>query len=184
MIDQNQLHPFAEVTRLLRSKRQKLYVKQGYLALLRNVIVMAFLVMIAFTWVFSVTAVRGSDMYPAILDGDLLLGYRLETNYQKNDVVVCTIEGKEVVGRIVAKAGDRVDITEDGRLFVNGTEQQGEIVFPTYAGEQSYPYVVPDSCIYILGDYRTHATDSRDFGAVELQDVISKVVSVFRNRGI
>ena len=123
-------------------------------------------------------------MYPAILDGDILIGYRLDKNYLKNDVVVCRADEQKIIGRVAARAGDSVDITEDGRLFVNGTEQTGEIAFPTEPGDQTYPYTVPEGCVYILGDYRTHTTDSRDFGPVPTKDIKGKVISLFRRRGI
>ena len=123
-------------------------------------------------------------MYPAILYGDIVLGYRLDTNYLKNDVVVCKAGSRKVIGRVVARGGDSVDMTKDGRLFVNGTEQTGEIAFVTNPGKQSYPYTVPDGCVYLLGDYRTNTTDSRSFGAVKVENIKAKVVSIFRRRGI
>ena len=43
---------------------------------------------------------------------------------------------------------------------------------------------VPEGCVYLLGDYRTNTTDSRDFGPVEEKQIKAKVVSIFRRRGI
>lgn len=184
MENENNLHPFSDVSRMLKQKRYRLATKRGYISLLKNVAAMTLLILIAFSQIFIVVAADGISMYPAILDGDILLGYRLETEYLKNDVVVYESGEKKAVGRVVAKAGDRVDITEEGQLFVNGTEQKGEIVFLTYPGTQSYPYIVPENCVFILGDNRTHSTDSREFGAVEIKNVKAEVVSIFRKRGI
>ena len=178
------LYPLWEVKEEIRKKRYRLAARRGYLELGKNVAIMAVLLLVAFTQVFFITTAKGTDMYPAVLDGDILLGYRLTATYLKNDVVVCEVDGKEVVGRIVAREGDSVDITEDGTLYVNGTEQTGEIAFPTNPGAQTYPYTVPEGCVYLLGDYRTHTTDSRDFGPVEVKDIKAKVVNIFRRRGI
>ena len=178
------LHPFADVQSQLQKKRQQLMLKRGYLELAKNAAIILIIVLIAFTQVFYITVSSGSDMYPAILDGDIVLGYRLDTNYLKNDVVVCKAGGRKVIGRVVARGGDSVDMTKDGRLFVNGTEQTGEIAFVTNPGKQSYPYTVPDGCVYLLGDYRTNTTDSRSFGAVKVENIKAKVVSIFRRRGI
>lgn len=166
------------------TKKQNDSVRRGYLELLRNIAIMAVLLLIAFTQVFLITPVKGTDMYPAILDGDILIGYRLGKNYLKNDVVVCRVDGQKVIGRVAARAGDSVDITEDGRLFVNGTEQTGEIAFPAEPGNQTYPYTVSEGCVYILGDYRTHTTDSWDFGPVAIENIKGKVISLFRRSGI
>ena len=178
------LYPLQDAKEEIRKKRYRLAARRGYLELGRNVVIMAALVLVAFTQVFFITTARGTDMYPAVLDGDILLGYRLTTTYLKNDVVVCDVDGTEVVGRIVAREGDSVNITEDGTLYVNGTEQTGEIAFPTNPGNQTYPYTVPEGCVYLLGDYRTHTTDSRDFGPVAVTAIKAKVVNIFRRRGI
>lgn len=178
------LRPLFEAEEILRKRRFRLATRRGYWDLAKNVAVMAVLVVVALTQVFYVTIARGTDMFPAILDGDILLGYRMETKFLKNDVVICIVDGKQVVGRVVAREGDNVNITESGTLFVNGTEQTGEIAFPTNPGNQTYPYNVPKGCVYLLGDYRTNTTDSRDFGPVPVSDILAKVVSVFRRRGI
>lgn len=178
------LHPLWDVREEIRKKRYRLATRKGYLDLAKNGVIMAVLLLIAFTKVFFITTASGTDMYPAILDGDILLGYRLTTTYQKNDVVVCEMDGRQVIGRIVAREGDSVDMTEDGTLYVNGTEQTGEIAFPTNPGKQTYPYTVPEGCVYLLGDYRTQTTDSRDYGPVEVKNIRAKVVNIFRRRGI
>lgn len=184
MISDKSLYPFADVSILIRKRRYNLATKRGYFALLRNVAAMVLIAAAAFTFVFSADIAVGSGMYPAVLDGDVAIGYRLEKNYVKNDVVVCEVNNQTVIGRVIAKGGDNVDITEDGELYVNGTLQQGEILFQTFPGKQEYPYVVPEGCVYILGDNRTRTYDSREFGAVSLKDIRSKVVYIFRKRGI
>lgn len=184
MENDQSLHPLEDVSRQIRQKRYRLATRRGYASLVKNIAVMAVLILAAFSQVFLLTVAKGTDMYPAVLDGDIILGYRLDTNYLKNDVVVCEVDGKEVIGRIVAREGDSVNITKEGTLFVNGTEQTGEIAFPTNPGKQTYPYTVPEGCVYLLGDYRTNTTDSRDFGPVEEKQIKAKVVSIFRRRGI
>ena len=185
MDDADALHPLGPVARALRKKRLSLATRRGYIALLRNVLILVLLVYLAFTQVFLLTVVSGADMFPAILDGDVLLGYRLEPEYRKNDVVVAELDGKTVIGRVVARGGDSVIITGEGSLFVNGTEQRGEIAFLTYPGQgQEYPFIVPPNCVYLLGDNRGDTLDSRTFGPVAETQIKAKVVAVFRKRGI
>lgn len=184
MQSNDELFLFADISDVIRKRRYNLATKRGYLTLLRNILVMTALVLAAFRFVFSADIAVGSGMYPAVLDGDVAIGYRLGKNYLKNDVVVFDVNNQTVIGRVVAKGGDNVDITESGDLYVNGTFQQGEILFQTFPGKQEYPYTVPEGCVYILGDNRTRTYDSREFGAVSLKDIRSKVVYIFRKRGI
>ena len=103
----------------------------------------------------------------------------------KNDVVVYTAQGTAHIGRIAARAGDVVTLDDSGTLLVNGTAQSGEILYPTYPGEAlTYPYSVPQGQVFILGDYRTQAQDSRSFGPVPLTQIQAKVITILRRRGL
>lgn len=53
-------------------------------------------------------------MYPNIKDGDLVVYYRLDKNYTARDLTVLDYQGSRQVRRVIAVAGDTVDITEDG----------------------------------------------------------------------
>lgn len=65
-------------------------------------------------------------------------------------------DGKEYCGRVVAKAGDSISFSDDGKFYVNGMVQSNKIMFPTDAPENAEKnIVVPENSVYILGDYRT-----------------------------
>lgn len=136
--------------------------------------------------VLLLTQVRGQDMFPSLKDGDLVLAFRLMGDAQKDDLVVLQADGQRRVMRVVARGGDVVTIDETGNLLVNGTNQAGEIMYPTYVGDAGieYPYAVPAGHVFVLGDYRTEAEDSRHFGAVPEEDVEGEVIAVLRRRGL
>lgn len=160
-------------------------ILMGYLALLGRIAFIALVTWLLFTQVFLLMQNRGTDMFPNIKDGDLIMGFRLQSDYEQDDPVVYLRDGQHRVGRIVAAAGDNVDMTEDGVLRVNGTVQAGEIMYPTYPRDTvQFPYTVPEGSVFILADYRTQAEDSRDFGAVALDDVEARVITILRRRGL
>lgn len=175
----------AAVRRIIRKRREEALIRKGYVQLFTQIIVILLVVWMLFSQVFLVTRVSGQEMFPAVKDGDLVLAYRLQGTYVKGDVVVYTVDGKAKTGRIAARWGDVVAMDDTGSLLVNGTVQSGEIVYPTYAKDAlEYPYTVPDRCVFILGDYRTQSEDSRDFGAVSLDNVKGKVITILRRRGL
>lgn len=170
---------------VISARRASLALRKDYLDLLSRAVLIALVAWIAFSQFFLLMQNRGQDMFPAVKDGDLVIAYRLQKDYEKDDLVVYLRNGEHCVGRIAARAGDYVNITEDGALLVNGTVQSGEIVYPTYPKENIvYPYAVPDGTVFILADYRTQAQDSRDFGPVETKDIEAKVLSLLRRRGL
>ena len=137
------------------------------------------------TQVYLVTQASGNEMFPAVKDGDLVLGIRLEKDYAKNDVVVYERSGTLRVGRVLARGGDIVTLSESGVVEVNGSAQGGGILYPTYPKSLlSYPYAVPEDSVFILGDCRTQAEDSRDFGPVQCSAVKAKVITLIRRRGL
>ena len=173
------------LTDVYKKRREKIALRQGYLGLFVRILAVAAIVYVMLSQVFLITQADGNGMFPSLKDGDLIIAFRLQSEYAKDDVVVYTAEGETRIGRIVASATDTVMLDDSGTLLVNGTAQSGEIMYPTYAGEElSYPYIVPEGCVFILGDYRTQTQDSRDFGAVELRNVKGKVITLLRRRGI
>ena len=150
--------------------------------LLTQVYLVGFLL---FTQVLFLGRMSGNEMFPAVKDGDLVLGCRLEKDYAKNDVVVYERSGTLRVGRVLARGGDIVTLSESGVVEVNGSAQGGGILYPTYPKSLlSYPYAVPEDSVFILGDCRTQAEDSRDFGPVQCSAVKAKVITLIRRRGL
>lgn len=172
-------------TEVIRARRIALNTKQEYIQLFTRIVVLALAGYLIFTQVFLITQNKGQDMFPAMKDGDLIVAFRMQKEYAKNDVVVYTVDGKQKVGRIAARETDVVTLDESGKLLVNGTVQSGEILYPTYKkGELEYPYKVPENHAFILGDYRTNAEDSRDYGPVPMNQVKGKVITIIRRRGL
>lgn len=135
--------------------------------------------------VLLVTQARGQDMFPAVKDGDLLIAYRLQRRWVQDDVVLYRQGDALRVGRVAAVGGDVVLLDDSGELRVNGTLHTGEVPYTTYPAEGlTYPYTVPEGCLFLLCDYRTQGQDSRHFGAVPEDSVAGKVITLLRRRGL
>jgi len=173
------------ISQVIQKRRASVIIANSYRSLLFQVLGLALVLYILFGHVFLLTQVTGNEMFPALEDGDVILAYRLHERYMKNDVIVYEHEGKLVTGRVLGRDGDVINMDDSGALQVNGTNQGGEIMYPTYAKEGiTYPYVVPDGCLFIIEDYRTQCEDSRDFGPISDSDVVGKVITLLRRRGI
>lgn len=168
-------------------KKQTAYDKQelkrGYLSLLCKLAVTAAVLLLFFSFVCLLWRVQGQEMFPAVRDGDLLLASRLDKQYSRGDVVIYEAEGQRRVGRIVARESDRLEITKDGNLTVNGAMQSEAVFYPTQAEQEDFSVQVPEGCVYILGDHRDACRDSRDFGPVPAEHVKGKVIGLLRIRG-
>lgn len=170
---------------VIRKRRADLNIKAGYKDLFKRVLIVVLVVWLLLSFVFLVCRANGMSNFPAIKDGDLMIAYRLQKKYEKDDAVIFEQKGKKIAGRIVAFESDSVVISKQGFLYVNGTRQQNEILYLTYPRTQSdFKLIVPKGKCFILCDYRTNCQDSRDFGAVEMSDIKGKVITILRRRGI
>ena len=159
---------------------------KGYLSFLIRLAVFLLILWVFFTQVLFLKRVNGTAMFPALKDGDLALGFRLETNYRSGDVILYQdTDGELHFGRILTVEGNTVDISGNGAVLINGVQESGEILFPTDdPGTLTYPYTVPEGSVFVMNDHRTESEDSRIYGAISKDQIQGKVLSILRRRGL
>lgn len=100
-------------------------------------------------------------------------------NFDRGDIVGFYYQGKILLKRVIALPGDEVAIDAEGNVYVNG-----EILEEPYISEKSlgdcdieFPYTVPETSYFVLGDQRINSVDSRNsnIGAISRDDIIGKV---------
>ena len=155
-------------------------------SLLFKVGVFAALFVMLFSFVFGAFRYADVSMAPRIADGDMAIDYRLDKDYAARDAIVFSYDGNRLVGRVVALAGDVVDITSDG-LEINGSlQQETDIQGATtqVSGGVTFPLTVGEGQVFVLGDNREEALDSRTFGCVDIDRTEGTLVALLRTRGI
>jgi len=176
----------ARPARRSRERPQTSSLLKDVLYLLLKIAAIITVVLLVFTFMFGLHRGADASMAPAVNDGDLVLFYRLDKTYAVGDALLLEFEGQKQVRRVIAMAGDTVEITEDG-LMVNGALQQEPAIYQTtqrYAGGVSFPLTVGESQVFVLGDARENATDSRVYGAVNVKDTVGKIITILRRRSI
>jgi signal peptidase I len=147
---------------------------------------MCIAVVLVFTFIYGLHRVTDADMTPAVKDGDLVIFYRLDRDYTANDLLLLSFRGQRRVARVIATRGDTVDITENG-LTVNGAFQQELNIYEKtrrYADGAKLPVTLGEAQVFVLGDSRENATDSRIYGAVNTKDTLGTVIAVIRRRNL
>ena len=114
---------------------------------------------------FTVIVVGGNGMHPALEAGDVVVCLREGSplspgSVRRGELLVLDREDAMIVRRVAAVSGDTVDIDEGGLLSVNGEPQTGGCG----GSDRTYPLTVPEGEVYVLGDYRSFAIDSRSRG--------------------
>ena len=150
---------------------------------LRKAAMLAALLFVVFGVVFGLAILPDDTMKPRLQPGDLLFYYRLPRAYTAGEVVVFTAEEKQYVGRVAARGGDTVEVTDAAALIINGSTVAEPDIYettPKYDSAVIYPLTLADSEYFILCDAREGARDSRWFGAVPAAAIRGRVIGVVR----
>lgn len=154
--------------------------------LLKTAIFIGF-VYIVFSRLFGVTTMQNSDMMPRISAGDLLLYYRLNESYSSPDIVVFNVGEVEYVGRVIAKPGECIEITDSYILKINGNKIiEDDIFYKTYKyGDNiEYPVELGEDEYFIMCDSREGSKDSRYFGPIKKSNIKGYVVTAIRRNNL
>ena len=105
--------------------------------------------------------------------------YNYEPQGLMNKLVYYVLEINKIsyIKRVIGIAGDRVQI-KDGKVYVNGEELKEEYLPEGTTTKTVYnnDVIVPEGCVYVMGDNRDQSMDSRTFGCIPLEKVEGKVI--------
>lgn len=167
----------------LEQELNRVKYRRRYGSVMRSTIytlitVAAVAVLVATLWM-PVLQIYGSSMTPTLSDGNIVLSLK-SGEFQPGDVVAFYYNNKILVKRVIASAGDWVDIDESGNVYVND-----ELLEEPYLTEKALgdcnielPYQVPESRIFVMGDHRSVSVDSRNtaVGCVAEEQIVGKLV--------
>jgi len=142
--------------------------------------------LLIFTFVYGLHRSADPGMNPSVKDGDLVVFSRLNKKYNAGDLVVLPMQGKNQVRRVIATAGDTVDIVEDG-LVINGALQQERNIYQQtqrYESGISFPLTLREGQVFVLGDARENVADSRIYGPVNTKETRGVVIANLRRRNL
>ncbi|MDE5884288.1 MAG: signal peptidase I [Oscillospiraceae bacterium] len=163
---------------LKRVKYEKEYFRM-FTSTISSLIVVAAVAVLISLLALPVLRVTGTSMMPTMQNDELIICSK-RSNFETGDIVAFYLNNKILLKRVIGTAGDWIDVTEDGTVYVNN-----EPIDEPYLMEKAYgicdislPYQVPDNCIFVMGDNRAVSVDSRSssVGSVSDEFVIGKVI--------
>lgn len=163
---------------LNRAKYRRRYRRVLRSTIYTLITVAAVAVLVA-TLLMPVLQIYGSSMIPTLTDGDIVLTLKT-SEFKQGDVVAFYYNNKILVKRVIATSGQWVDITEDGDVYVNEKRLEEPYLEEKALGDCNieFPYQVPESRIFVMGDHRSVSIDSRNtaVGCVAEEQLVGKLV--------
>lgn len=160
------------------AKRKKWY--QAY-DMAGSILAALVIIFVIFTFLFRAVSVVGSSMEPTLSDGNWLL-VSSQGEYERGDIIIITQpndRNEPLVKRIVALGGETIDIDfRTHEVRVNGELLDEPYIFePTALSyDVTFPYHVPEGCVFAMGDNRNDSLDSRSsrIGPIDERYILGK----------
>lgn len=167
----------------LKAELNRVRYRKRYRSVLRSTIytlitVAAIAVLVATLWL-PVLQIYGSSMTPTLQDGEIIFSVKT-SEFEPGDIISFYYNNKILVKRVIARAGEWVDIDEDGTVYVNN-----EVLDEPYLVEKAFgdcdislPYQVPEGKVFVMGDHRSTSVDSRNtaVGCVAQEQIVGKIL--------
>ena len=141
----------------MRKKNSK-NLKEIFLTILPVILAALFLLN------FKIIKVDGQSMSPTLNDGQTS---RHTDKFQKDLIVIAKYEDELIVKRIAAVENDTVAM-KNGAVYVNGVK----LTNSSYEGEEK-SFTLKKDEVFVLGDNQKVSLDSRYFGTLSTESIIS-----------
>ena len=127
---------------------------------------------------YTLAVVRGAGMNSTLLSGSVVLCSRTQGAQPRvGDVILFEHGSGWQFKRVVAREGDSVALSRQGRLWINGNALSGfKSEFSGYDTELAEkPIAVPKDSYFVLGDEYALSVDSRsaEFGYVKTEEILA-----------
>lgn len=142
------------------------------------IVVAAFAVLVAVLFL-PILRIYGKSMRGTLDRGDVVVSVK-SSHFETGDIVAFYYNNNILVKRVIAEAGDWVDMKDDGTIYVNQTKLKEPYLKHKAYGQTNikFPYQVPEDRIFVMGDNREVSIDSRNtsIGTVSDEQIVGKLV--------
>lgn len=168
---------------LLEAELERERYMKRYGSVLRStafslIVVAAVAVLIA-VLLLPVLQISGTSMTDSLQDEDIVVALN-SSGYKTGDIIAFYYNNNILVKRVIAAAGDWVDIDEEGNVYINEELLEEPYVTDKALGDCNItlPCQVPDGRCFVMGDHRATSIDSRNtaVGCVSNDMVIGKIL--------
>ena len=168
-----------EIQRERKRIRREAYYRQALRSTVAVLVVVAAVAVLIATLFLPILQISGDSMSPTLNHDEIVILVKTKS-FKPGDLVGFYYQGKILLKRVIALPEDEVAIDAEGNVYVNQALLEEPYVTDKGLGDcdLEFPYHVPGTGYFVLGDRRSNSVDSRNsaVGAVSQEDIIGKVI--------
>ena len=176
--NQTQIPSLAEIQSERKRIRREAYYWQALRGTVSVLVVVAAVAVLVATLFLPILQISGDSMSPTLEHDEIVVLLKTK-EFDRGDLIGFYYQGKILLKRVIALPEDEVAIDAEGTVYVNGELLEEPYVTDKGLGDcdLEFPYKVPGTGYFVLGDRRSNSVDSRNsvIGAVSREDIIGKV---------
>ena len=158
--------------------RREAYYRQALRGTVSVLVVVAALAVLIATLFLPILQISGDSMSPTLEHDEIVILLKTK-EFEPGDLIGFYYQGKILLKRVIALPEDEVVIDGDGNVYVNAQLLEEPYVTDKVLGDcdLEFPYHVPGTGYFVMGDRRSNSVDSRNsvIGAITRDDIIGKV---------
>ena len=167
-----------EIQRERKRIRRGVYYRKALLSTVSVLVVVAAVAVLIATLFLPILQISGDSMSPTLAHNEIVVLLKTR-DFQQGDLIGFYYQGKILLKRVIALPEDEVVIDSEGNVYVNAQLLEEPYVTDKELGDcdLAFPYKVPGTGYFVLGDQRANSVDSRNsvIGAIAQEDIIGKV---------
>ena len=158
--------------------RRGLYYRQSLRSTVSVLVVVAAVAVLIATLFLPILQISGDSMSPTLEHNEIVVLLKTK-EFDRGDLIGFYYQGKILLKRVIALPEDEVVIDSDGNVYVNQCLLEEPYVTEKVLGDcdLEFPYKVPGTGYFVLGDRRSNSVDSRNsvVGAIPREDIIGRI---------
>ena len=167
-----------EIQRERKRIRRKEYYRQSLRGTISVLLVVAAIAVLIATLFLPILQISGDSMSPTLAHDEIVILMKTK-KFDRGDLIGFYYQGKILLKRVIALPDDEVAIDAEGNVYVNGEILEEPYVTDKGLGDcdLEFPYKVPGTGYFVMGDRRSNSVDSRNsvIGTIPREDIIGKV---------
>lgn len=156
-----------------------------FLDFLETIVVALSIFVVIYLFIFQPHEIIGASMEPNFYNKEYILTDKISYRFHepnRGDVVILKAPNNpevDYIKRVIGLPNERLKVA-NGSVFINGEKlyepylKDATTLFPGSYMQEGVEITIPEGFYFVMGDNRSHSSDSREFGPITLQSLIGR----------